>query len=100
MVVVTLTDQQAQTFSTGREEDVLTVDGMLTRLEESDARQAKIVELRFFGGLTLDEVAEAMGISRRTVAYEWRAVRAWLRAEMSRSVEQAADGLPPDLPSS
>ena len=100
MVVVTLTDQQAQTFSTGREEDVLTVDGMLTRLEESDARQAKIVELRFFGGLTLDEVAEAMGISRRTVAYEWRAVRAWLRAEMSRSVEQAADGLPPEFPSS
>jgi RNA polymerase sigma factor (TIGR02999 family) len=82
-VMITLTDDQARTLSVDRDHDVLGVDEILTRLEKSDPRQAKIVELRFFGGLTLDEVAESLGISRRTVAYEWRAVRAWMRAEMS-----------------
>jgi len=64
---------------------VLVVAEILSRLEKLDPRQAKIVELRFFGGLTLDEAAEALGISRRTVAYEWRIARAWMRAELSGS---------------
>ena len=83
LVRITLTDLNARFLSVGREHDVLAVDELLTRLEEVDPRQAKIVELRFYGGLTLDEVAAALGISRRTVAYEWRIVRAWMRAELS-----------------
>jgi RNA polymerase sigma factor (TIGR02999 family) len=83
MLRITLTDLNARTLSVSRELDVLVVDEILTRLEKIDPRQAKIVELRFYGGLTLDEVAEALGISRRTVAYEWRIVRASIRAELS-----------------
>jgi RNA polymerase sigma factor (TIGR02999 family) len=83
MVMVTLTDDQGRTLSVNSDLDVLAVDQILARLEDSDARQARIVEMRFFGGLTLDEVAESLGISRRTVAYEWRAVKAWMRAEMN-----------------
>ena len=82
---ITLTDLNAKSLSVNRDQDVLTVAEVLDRLEELDPRQAKIVELRFFGGLTLDEVAEALGISRRTVAYEWRVARAWMRAELSAS---------------
>ena len=83
VVLITLTDEQARTLSVHRDHDVLSVDQILTRLEKADPRQAKIVELRFFGGLTLEEVAESLGLSRRTVAYEWRSARAWMRAELS-----------------
>ena len=82
---ITLTDLNARSLSIDRDQDVLTVAEVLDRLEHLDPRQAKIVELRFFGGLTLDEVAEALGISRRTVAYEWRVARAWIRSELSGS---------------
>jgi len=82
---ITLTDLNAKSLSVSRDQDVLTVAEILKRLEKLDPRQAKIVELRFFGGLTLDQAAEALGISRRTVAYEWRVARAWMRAELSGS---------------
>jgi RNA polymerase sigma factor (sigma-70 family) len=52
-------------------------------LEKVDPRQAAIVELRFYGGLTVDEVAVALGISKRSVEAEWTMVRAWLRKELS-----------------
>jgi len=60
------------------EVDLLALDDALDRLAALDARQAKIVELRFFAGLTVDEVAEAIGVSARTVAGDWRLARAWL----------------------
>ena len=85
MLRITLTDLNAKSLSVNRDQDVLVVSEILSRLEKLDPRQAKIVELRFFGGLTLDEAAEALGISRRTVAYEWRIARAWMRAELSGS---------------
>jgi RNA polymerase sigma factor (TIGR02999 family) len=85
MLRITLTDLNAKSLSVNRDQDVLVVAEILSRLEKLDPRQAKIVELRFFGGLTLDEAAEALGISRRTVAYEWRIARAWMRAELSGS---------------
>ena len=50
-------------------------------------RQAKIVELRFFGGLTVAEVAEFLGVSKRTVEAEWTMIRAWLRRELSNEVD-------------
>ena len=62
--------------------DLLTLDEALTRLAELDPRQAKLVEYRFFGGMTIEEIAAVLGVSKSTVDKEWRRVRAWLRAEL------------------
>jgi len=64
--------------------DVLAIDRALGDLVRLDPRQAEIIELRFFGGLTTTETAEALGISTSTVKAEWRMARAWL-AEQLRS---------------
>jgi RNA polymerase sigma factor (TIGR02999 family) len=77
---ITLDDALA--LSPGRDEDLLAVDEALHRLAELDPRQARIVELRFFAGMTVAEVAEVLGVSKRTVEAEWTAVRAWLRREL------------------
>lgn len=69
----------------GREDlgfELLDLDDALERLRSLSERQAKIVELRFFGGLTQDEVAELLGVSRRTVAGDWAMARAWLFREL------------------
>jgi len=58
--------------------DVLALDAALTRLADLDPQQAKIVELRYFGGLTIEETAEVLDISRETVNREWNKARAWL----------------------
>lgn len=58
--------------------DVLAVDSALTRLAALDADQARLVELRFFAGLTLEEIAPLVGRSERTLKREWRLARAWL----------------------
>lgn len=63
-------------------EDVLALDAVLTRLAALDPRQASIVEMRFFGGLTAQEVAEHLGVSLRTVESEWTHARAWLRQQL------------------
>lgn len=63
--------------------DVLALDEALTRLAERDPRKSQVVELRYFGGLTLAEVAEVLGISPATVKREWIAARAWLRRELT-----------------
>jgi RNA polymerase sigma factor (TIGR02999 family) len=70
-----------------REIDVLALDGALERLAALDAQQERIVELRYFGGLTLDETAEVIGISTATVKREWAIARAWLRAELSAHLD-------------
>jgi RNA polymerase sigma factor (TIGR02999 family) len=64
------------------EVDLLAIDEALGRLAELDARQAQVVELRFFAGLTVEEVGQALGVSARTVASEWRLARAWLSREL------------------
>lgn len=69
--------------SSRNDEDVLAVEEALQKLEDLDQRQAQVVELRFFGGLTVEEVAEALGVSKRTVESDWTMVRAWLRRELS-----------------
>ncbi len=56
----------------------------LSRLAALDSRQAQIVEMRFFGGCTEEEVAEALGVSSRTVKREWRLARVWLYGELSK----------------
>jgi RNA polymerase sigma factor (TIGR02999 family) len=66
--------------------DVLALDEALTRLAASDADLARIVELRYFGGLTVEETAEAVGVSPATVKRQWALARAWLK--------RALDGAP------
>ena len=72
---------------TGRqqEEDLLALEDALVKLAELDPRQAEMVELRFFGGLSVAEVAEALGMSKRSVEREWTMVRSWLRRELSHN---------------
>jgi RNA polymerase sigma factor (TIGR02999 family) len=65
-----------------RTELVLAVHECLERLSQLDKRQAQVVEMRFFGGLTEDEIAAVLGISSRTVKREWIMARAWLYAEL------------------
>jgi RNA polymerase sigma factor (TIGR02999 family) len=65
------------------DQDLLSLECALEKLSQLDQRQAQIVELRFFGGLQIDEVAEALGISKRSVEREWTMIRAWLRRELS-----------------
>ena len=64
--------------------DLLRLDEALEVLRRRDERWARIVELRFFGGLSGDEVARNLGLSRRTVVREWTLARAWLRRELMR----------------
>lgn len=64
--------------------DLLVLDEALTRLAGWDARQARIVELRFFAGLSVEETAEALGLSERTVKRDWAMARAWLQLELTR----------------
>ena len=61
---------------------VLDLHAALERLARTEARQAKVVELRFFGGLTLEEAAATLGVSRQTAKLDWRAARAWLAREL------------------
>ena len=63
--------------------DIVALDDALTRLAAFDSRQSRIVELRYFGGLTIEETAEALGIGHSTVEREWTLARAWLRRELS-----------------
>lgn len=64
--------------------DLIALDEALTRLGEIDPQQVRIVELRYFCGLSLDETAETLGISRATVARDWTMAKAWLHREMTR----------------
>ena len=63
--------------------DLLAIDAALSRLQQIDASQGRIVELRYFGGLTLEETARVVGISLASVKREWAMARAWLRRELS-----------------
>jgi RNA polymerase sigma factor (TIGR02999 family) len=64
-------------------DDLLALEGALTRLETVDARAAEIVSLRFFSGLSVPEVAEHLGVSARTVESDWTHARAWLKRELA-----------------
>ena len=68
------------------DDDVTAIDEALTRLAALDERQAKIVEMRYFGGLTIEETAQALDISDATVKREWTLARAWLRRELSKGL--------------
>lgn len=72
--------------------ELLDIDVALSRLAELDERQAKVVEMRFFAGLTEPEIAQLLGISERTVKREWEFARAWLEGELSRSSKTPQSG--------
>lgn len=74
---------EADAVTEPRAAELLAVDEALEQLTAMDARKGRIVELRFFGGLSLAETAEVLGISSPTVQREWRAAKAWLRRILS-----------------
>jgi RNA polymerase sigma-70 factor, ECF subfamily len=80
-VRISLTD--VAEIAAHREEDLIEVDEALRRLEELDPRSARVVELRFFGGLTEQEAAEAIGISVATLKRDWDFARAWLLSQLA-----------------
>jgi RNA polymerase sigma-70 factor (ECF subfamily) len=73
---------EALVFSAVQSRELLDLDEALTRLAEFDARLARVVELRFFAGLSVEETAEALGCATRTVNRDWRTAQAWLRREL------------------
>ena len=66
-------------------EQLLDLNAALEQLAEVDEREAKVVTLRFFGGLTVEQVAEVIGVSKRTVENDWRHAQAWLRLRLSEA---------------
>ncbi len=76
--------EQAGEDAPASELSVVAVDQLLTRLGEIDPQQAEIVELRAFGGLTIEEAADVLGVSPSTVKRDWRMGRAWLYQELRR----------------
>ncbi len=72
------------TVSAGRGDDLVALDDALTSLAEIDERKSRIVEMRFFGGLSNEEIAEVLGISTVTVIREWNKAKAWLYRELNR----------------
>ena len=70
-------------LSTMRGIEVLALDEALNTLARIDARKSRVVELRYFGGLSIEETAEVLGVSLDTAKRDWRMARAWLLAELS-----------------
>ncbi|MGI9470750.1 MAG: sigma-70 family RNA polymerase sigma factor [Rubripirellula sp.] len=79
------------TFQLSQDSDVVALDDLLTTLAELNPRQAKIVELRFFGGMTMKEISTEMNLGLRTVEKEWAMSRAWMRRELRREDMQSGD---------
>jgi RNA polymerase sigma factor (TIGR02999 family) len=75
--------EEALVMSPGRSSELLALDEALERLKKLNSRQSKIVELRFFGGMSEEEAGVILGISARTVKRDWRVAKAWLYSEMS-----------------
>ena len=80
-----VTLDEAVAFAPARSVDLIALDQALTRLALLDPRQSRIVELRFFGGLSLEEVAEVLDISERTAKRGWKMARSWLQGQLKAS---------------
>ncbi len=78
-------------FSPENSRELIQLNDALESLDEIDPQQAQIVDLRFFGGLTEDEIAKVLGVSARTVRRDWRVARAWLYAELSGEAEEVGE---------
>lgn len=73
-----------------RDLNLVALDQSLTRLAAIDVQQARVVELKFFGGLEIAEIAEVLGISTATVKRDWNSAKAWLRHELSRGSKETS----------
>jgi RNA polymerase sigma factor (TIGR02999 family) len=82
LVIVPLATASEPAANSGASVDVEALDRALDRLASIDARQARVVELRYFSGMTLEEIAEVMALSTGTVKRDWTVARAWLFAEL------------------
>jgi RNA polymerase sigma factor (TIGR02999 family) len=76
---------EAHAVSTERGQDLVALDEALTALSAIDERKARVIEMRFFGGLTVEETAAVLDVSRETVLRDWRLARAWLMQELLKS---------------
>lgn len=76
--------EETLSLSSEKEIEVLRLEEALASLEKTDPRQAKIVELRFFGGLSISETAYVLGVSETTVRREWTFTKAWFKCELRR----------------
>jgi len=77
--------EEIQVASAGPDPDLIELDAAIEALAAVDLRKSRIVELRFFGGLTEDETAEVLGISPTTVLRDWKVAKAWLAREMKKT---------------
>ncbi len=93
-----LTDEV--TFELSHDSDVVALDDLLKTLAELNPRQAKIVELRFFGGMTMREISAEMNLGLRTVEKEWAMARAWMRRELRNGESETESGPAPSSPES
>jgi RNA polymerase sigma factor (TIGR02999 family) len=85
-------------FAPDADLDLLSLDRALTELEAADARQARLVELRFFGGLSLEDAADALAVSHSTAKRDWRFARAWLFQRLKLDPHPAAGGAKSSIP--
>ncbi|HTU45071.1 MAG TPA: sigma-70 family RNA polymerase sigma factor [Bryobacteraceae bacterium] len=74
--------EQRDGLSAGEAERLVALDAALDRLDQMNQRQRQVIELRYFGGLSLEETAEALGVSSMTVKRDWRVARAWLKEQI------------------
>jgi RNA polymerase sigma factor (TIGR02999 family) len=80
-----LSFEDAFTISNSKTDEFVALDEALKRLAGIDRRKSDVVELRFFGGLSVEETAEVLNVSRLTVIRDWNFARVWLRSELSRN---------------
>ena len=83
--------EEAAVVSKEKSADFIALDDALKSLAEIDPRKSRMVELRFFGGLSVEETAEALNVSPRTVMREWSLARDWLYRELSKDKESGRD---------
>ena len=82
----TIALDQDRVSAIARDPDLLALDDALDTLASKDERKSRVVELRFFGGLSIEETAEVLGVCRDTVVRDWKFAKAWLAQEMKKSV--------------
>jgi RNA polymerase sigma factor (TIGR02999 family) len=80
--------EDALNLSSPPDPELIALDDALNALAEKDPRKSLIVELRYFGGLSIEETAEALGVSITTVKREWTMAKAWLKREMRQELNQ------------
>jgi len=83
--------EETALLSSARDRSILNLDDALTAFSQVAPRQAKVVELRYFGGLTEEEIVAALNISLRTVRRDWDLAKAWLSRELRHKIDQPAD---------